>query len=160
MHKHFFKNFAEIINKSMHYMHVLFSTKDLTFDFWIKESRVSTKKINLRPEALEMLKIEKSQVSVQEIYAAMRIKTCSKHKFELILAEFLDGFTLFPHWLCHLQGCGNPVCVVLDRKPRRFRSLCHFVSYVAAQNRKNQVNFIQKGDCYDISIIMQISKLY
>ena len=51
----------------------------------------------------------------------------------------------------YLQGCGNPVCVVLDRKPRRFRSLCHFVSYVAAQNRKNQVNFIQKGDCYDIS---------
>ena len=44
-----------------------------------------------------MLKIEKSQVSVQEIYAAMRIKTYSKHKFELILAEFLDGFTLFPH---------------------------------------------------------------
>ena len=36
-------------------------------------------------------------------------------------------------------------------KPRRFRSICQFVKYASDQNRKNQVNFIQKGDCYDIS---------
>ena len=48
------------------------------------------------------------------------------------------------------KGCGNPLCVIIDRKPMRFHSLCEFVNYLVLNNRKQQVNFIQKGDCYDI----------
>jgi len=46
------------------------------------------------------------------------------------------------------MGCGNPICVLLDRRPVRFHSLCHFNREVAA--RGAQVNYIQKGECYDI----------
>ena len=45
------------------------------------------------------------------------------------------------------------MCVVIDTKPRRFRSLCQFILFVSESNRKSQVNFLQKGDCYDISKI-------
>ncbi|XP_023334540.1 uncharacterized protein LOC111706022 [Eurytemora carolleeae] len=48
------------------------------------------------------------------------------------------------------QGCGNPVCVIIDSKPRRFKSLCEFKSFLQTENRLSQVNFVQKGDCYDI----------
>ena len=66
-----------------------------------------------------------------------------------------------------VQGCGNPICVVLDRKVFRFPSLCAYARsstantsttntstiprYICDENRKEQMNFIQKGDCYDIS---------
>merc|ERR1711974_78836 len=49
------------------------------------------------------------------------------------------------------KGCGNPLCVVLDRKVYRFPSLCTYSSHICNENRKDQMNFIQKGDCYDIS---------
>ena len=53
---------------------------------------------------------------------------------------------------CHVsQGCGNPICVILDKKPVRFSSVCQFVNFLCNNNRRQQVNFIQKGDCYDIS---------
>jgi len=48
------------------------------------------------------------------------------------------------------KGCGNPVCVILDKKPMRFTSVCQLVRSLITNNRRNQVNFIQKGDCYDI----------
>merc|ERR1719233_257912 len=47
-------------------------------------------------------------------------------------------------------GCGNPICVVIDRKPMRFRSICEYSKWACDNSRKNQMNFIQKGDCYDI----------
>merc|ERR1712142_1001685 len=48
------------------------------------------------------------------------------------------------------KGCGNPVCVVIDRKPIRFPSICHYTEFACENSRKNQMNFLQKGDCYDI----------
>merc|ERR1712179_525707 len=45
-------------------------------------------------------------------------------------------------------GCGNPICVVIDRRPVRYHSLCHFNKEIGL--RGSQVNFIQKGNCYDI----------
>merc|ERR1719233_2616952 len=48
------------------------------------------------------------------------------------------------------KGCGNPICVVIDGKPRRFKSLCEYSEFACKNSRKNQMNFIQKGDCYDI----------
>eukprot|EP00091_Calanus_sinicus_P000567 TRINITY_DN1049_c0_g1_i5.p1 TRINITY_DN1049_c0_g1~~TRINITY_DN1049_c0_g1_i5.p1 ORF type:complete len:322 (-),score=49.90 TRINITY_DN1049_c0_g1_i5:820-1785(-) len=48
------------------------------------------------------------------------------------------------------QGCGNPICVVIDRKSVRFASICKYTQFCIEQSRANQMNFIQKGDCYDI----------
>ena len=67
-----------------------------------------------------------------------------------------------------MQGCGNPICVVLDRKVFRFPSLCAYTRcsttptsiiprHIFDENRKEQMNFIQKGDCYDISEILVVS---
>ena len=47
-------------------------------------------------------------------------------------------------------GCGNPICTVLDQKPVRFSSFCAYSKEMCQKSRKNQMNFIQKGDCYDI----------
>ena len=33
----------------------------------------------------------------------------------------------------------------------RFRSICQYLSFICDANRKEQMNFLQKGDCYDIS---------
>ena len=30
----------------------------------------------------------------------------------------------------YFQGCGNPVCVVIDRKPRRFKSICQLKTFL------------------------------
>ena len=65
-----------------------------------------------------------------------------------LLSRFSTGF---PFSQFAIQGCGNPLCVIIDRKPMRFLSVCEFVNYVSINQRKQQVNFIQKGDCYDIS---------
>ena len=48
------------------------------------------------------------------------------------------------------KGCGNPICTVIDRKARRFSSICSYIKFACVNSRKNQFNFIQKGDCYDI----------
>merc|ERR1711915_667350 len=49
------------------------------------------------------------------------------------------------------MGCGNPVCVIIDAKPRRFRSLCQMAKFLRMNNRAEKyINFVQKGDCYDI----------
>merc|ERR1719431_351806 len=48
------------------------------------------------------------------------------------------------------KGCGNPVCVVIDRKPRRFESLSSFNRFMGEERPGDQINFVQKGDCYDI----------
>jgi len=48
------------------------------------------------------------------------------------------------------KGCGNPICVVLDQKPRRFPSLCQFRKWLLDTSRDCQINYIQKGDCYEI----------
>merc|ERR1712142_1360858 len=48
------------------------------------------------------------------------------------------------------KGCGNPICVVIDRRVVRFPSICQYSKFACENSRKNQVNFIQKGDCYDI----------
>ena len=63
------------------------------------------------------------------------------------LKEFLVRFIV----LLTFQGCGNPVCVVIDTKPMRFRSICQYLRVICDANRKEQMNFLQKGDCYDIS---------
>jgi len=47
-----------------------------------------------------------------------------------------------------VPGCGNPVCVVLDNKPQRFKSLCALNRKLS--ERSDQVNYVQKGDCYSI----------
>merc|ERR1719402_1093920 len=48
------------------------------------------------------------------------------------------------------KGCGNPICVVLDQKPRRFPSLCQFRKWLLDTSRDCRINYIQKGDCYEI----------
>ena len=61
-----------------------------------------------------------------------------------------------------VKGCGNPICVILDKKPVRFTSICQFINYLCNNNRQKQVNFIQKGDCYDISKspVISVSKTF
>jgi len=48
------------------------------------------------------------------------------------------------------EGCGNPVCLALDKKPMRFSSLCHAYAYLKMYNRLDSMHFVQKGDCMDI----------
>jgi len=48
------------------------------------------------------------------------------------------------------MGCGYPVCVVLDKRPMRFKSICALIGHLSIENRLKQMNYIQKGDCYDI----------
>ena len=57
-----------------------------------------------------------------------------------------------PTLLTSSQGCGNPVCVVIDSKPRRFQSVCKFIEFIEGTDRDKMMHFLQKGDCYDISI--------
>jgi len=47
-------------------------------------------------------------------------------------------------------GCGNPVCVIIDKKPRRFQSVCDMAKFMKTNSRCEQINFAQKGDCYQI----------
>lgn len=56
-----------------------------------------------------------------------------------------------------VAGCGNPVCVLVDSIPRRFPSLCSFLTYLSSFERVRQFYFVQKGDCADASELIQIS---
>ena len=48
-----------------------------------------------------------------------------------------------------VDGCGTPICVNIDARPKRFESLCRFVSYLKTDCIKRQFYQIQKGDCAD-----------
>ena len=49
------------------------------------------------------------------------------------------------------EGCGFPVCAIVDSKPKRFRSLCRLVQYMKDENLVRRVLHVQKGDCADAS---------
>jgi len=44
-------------------------------------------------------------------------------------------------------GCGNPICVLIDARPERFKSMCQFVHYLEDNNLHRRMFHIQKGDC-------------
>merc|ERR1711915_292808 len=59
-------------------------------------------------------------------------------------------FPILPDGPAVTKGCGNPVCVVVDKRPMRFQSMCDMALYMQSNNRMSQMNYVQKGDCYSI----------
>ncbi|CAB4055362.1 unnamed protein product [Lepeophtheirus salmonis] len=49
------------------------------------------------------------------------------------------------------EGCGYPICVLLDGIPWRFKSLCDFIHHLEISNQDHirRIFQIQKGDCAD-----------
>merc|ERR1711962_83840 len=45
-------------------------------------------------------------------------------------------------------GCGNPICVLIDARPERFKSMCDFIHYIDDNKLRYRMFHIQKGDCY------------
>ena len=45
------------------------------------------------------------------------------------------------------EGCGFPICVLIDARPKRFRSLCQFIKYIKEESLHFRMFHIQKGDC-------------
>ena len=44
-------------------------------------------------------------------------------------------------------GCGAPVCVLLDSRPKRFPSMCSFIGFVVTYALNQRIFHVQKGDC-------------
>ena len=49
------------------------------------------------------------------------------------------------------EGCGTPVCSLIDARPKRFESLCGLARHVQEKSLKRQFFTVQKGDCADAS---------
>ena len=49
------------------------------------------------------------------------------------------------------KGCGYPICVLIDAKPVRFRSLCRFMKFIKEENLEFRMFHFQKGDCITAS---------
>ena len=49
------------------------------------------------------------------------------------------------------EGCGFPICVDVDMKPKRFESMCRFVKWMKDQGHERRIFVIQKGGCEDVS---------
>ena len=49
------------------------------------------------------------------------------------------------------DGCGFPVCAVVDMRVKRFKSMCAFVEWVNTEGHLRRVFEIQKGGCEDAS---------
>ena len=48
-------------------------------------------------------------------------------------------------------SCGFPVCVVIDSRPKRFKSLCALVGWMKEEGMTRRVLEVQKGSCEDAS---------
>ena len=49
------------------------------------------------------------------------------------------------------DGCGYPVCAIVDARPKRFVSLCNFTAWAAEEGLTRRVFELQKGGCEDVS---------
>merc|ERR1712037_371167 len=47
------------------------------------------------------------------------------------------------------EGCGRPVCAIIDSRPIRFASLCQLFNHMTNEGMYSRVLHIQKGDCAD-----------
>merc|ERR1712106_513945 len=47
------------------------------------------------------------------------------------------------------EGCGRPVCALIDSRPIRFASLCQLFNHMTNEGMYSRVLHIQKGDCAD-----------
>ncbi len=50
------------------------------------------------------------------------------------------------------DGCGSPVCTIIDSRPMRFPSMCGLVAFMKKLGMVRRVLHVQKGDCADASI--------
>ena len=49
------------------------------------------------------------------------------------------------------KGCGYPICVDVDMRPKRFKSMCSFVKWLHDNNHVRRIFLVQKGGCEDVS---------
>ena len=49
------------------------------------------------------------------------------------------------------KGCGYPICVDVDMRPKRFKSMCSFVKWLRDNNHVRRIFLVQKGGCEDVS---------
>ena len=49
------------------------------------------------------------------------------------------------------DGCGYPVCAIVDGRPKRFVSLCNFTAWMEEMGLTRRVFELQKGGCEDVS---------
>ena len=49
------------------------------------------------------------------------------------------------------KGCGYPICVDVDMRPKRFKSICSFVKWLRDNNHVRRIFLVQKGGCEDVS---------
>ena len=49
------------------------------------------------------------------------------------------------------DGCGRPVCALIDTRPMRFSSLCQLVKTMSDEGHYHRILHVQKGDCADAS---------
>ncbi len=49
------------------------------------------------------------------------------------------------------EGCGFPVCALVDSRPKRFVSLCALAGWMREQGLERRVLELQKGGCEDVS---------
>ena len=54
------------------------------------------------------------------------------------------------------EGCGTPVCVLIDSRPKRFQSLCSFARHLKNAELNRQFFQVQKGDCADASMCITV----
>ena len=48
-------------------------------------------------------------------------------------------------------GCGFPICVDVDMRPKRFASMCSFVRWLKDNGHERRIFAVQKGGCEDVS---------
>ena len=53
-------------------------------------------------------------------------------------------------------GCGFPVCVDVDMRPKRFESMCRFVKWLKENGHERRIFAVQKGGCEDVSKLIRI----
>ena len=52
------------------------------------------------------------------------------------------------------DGCGFPVCAIVDGRPKRFVSLCNFTAWMEEMGLTRRVFELQKGTCEDVSELL------
>ena len=53
-------------------------------------------------------------------------------------------------------GCGFPICVDVDMRPKRFESMCRFVKWLKENGHERRIFAVQKGGCEDVSKLIRI----
>ena len=49
------------------------------------------------------------------------------------------------------DGCGFPICVDVDMRPKRFESMCSFTKWMKENGHERRIFEVQKGGCEDVS---------